>query len=687
MNNKTLSQFNLPPLAEFVPEKIQLTINQILQNNRQQLTQLLQQKSFNWNNLIQPLDDSDDHLQEWWSLIGQMNAVINSPSLREAYNACLPIITEYHTELSQNEHLYNAIKNITERPDFSQLNSVQQKILRDELRDFHLAGVDLPLEKKARFAELEKQLSERSNKFEENLLDATQGWQRLIENPDELAGIPEHAVQTAKENAQRKNLNGWLFTLDMPSYYAVMSYADSRALREEMYSAYSTRASDQGPTAGKWDNTPVMYDILKLRLEIAKLLDFNNFAELSLATKTAKNVPEVLDFLNDLLQYSKPLAKREFAELQTFAKQNYGIDEIKPWDAPYFSEKLSQQKFSFSEEELRPYFPEPQVLSGMFAVVEKLFGIKVKQQPGVETWHPDVHFFVVHDEQQNLIGGFYIDLYARENKRGGAWMGEWRSRRRLNDGKTQLPVAFLTCNFARPVGNKLALFTHQDVVTLFHEFGHTLHQLLTKVDYSAASGINNVPWDVVEVPSQFLENWCWQKESLQLIARHYQTQAPLPDHLLNQLLASKTFQAGIHSLRQLEFALFDFHLHAEFNPEQAQQIQTVLQSVREQTALYPVPAYNRFPNSFAHIFGSSYAAGYYSYKWAEVWSSDAFAKFEEEGIFNRHTGQAFLQNILEKGSAEDPLQMFIAFRGRAPRIEALLRHMGADVAEKFDFQE
>lgn len=668
---------SLPAFSQIKPETIELTLDRLLAKNRASIAQLLVQKKFSWNNLIEPLEDLDEALSSFWLNVSHLNAVINSPALRDAYNKCLPKIIEYHTEISQNEKLFQAIKSIADNEDFKKLNSVQQKIIRDELRDFHLAGVDLPPEKKQRFAELEKRLSELMNKFEENLLDATHGWNRLVQDQTELAGIPDHAIQTALENAQQKNLSGWLFTLDAPSFSAIMTYADSRKLREEMYQAYITRASDQGPNAGKWDNSQIMQDIMQIRLELAKLLGFKNYAELSLATKTAKNTDEVLNFLQQLIDYCLPIAKKEFAELQQFAKNNLQLDELQAWDVSYASEKLSQAKYAISEEQLRPYFPEDQVLQGMFAVVNKLFNIYVKERSNVDTWHPDVRFFEIYDDQNNLLGQFYADLYARESKRGGAWMEKSRSRR-LANGELQTPIAFLTCNFARPVGDKPALFVHDDVLTLFHEFGHTLHELLSKVNYPAASGTSNVPWDVVEMPSQFMENWCWEKEGLALFAKHYQSNESFPEDLFTKLLATKIFHSGMQALRQLEFALFDFRLHVEFDLAQTQQIQSIINNVRQQLALYPVPKYNRFQHGFAHIFGSSYAAGYYSYKWAEVWSSDAFAKFEEEGIFNQQTGRKFLETILEKGSSYDAMEMFIAFRGRPPKIDALLRHMGGE---------
>lgn len=675
MNNPLLEKHTLPPFNDIKPEQIEPAVDAIMQSNREAIKALLQQKQFTWQTLLGPLEDLEDRLNSAWSIASQLLAVINSEPLRQAYNACLPKISDYSTEISQNEQLFQAIKQIAENPDFNNLQPVQQKIIQEELRDFHLAGVDLEPTAKKRFAELEKRLSELMNTFNENVLDATQGWSRLVEDETELKGIPLHAQEAAKENAAKKNLKGWLFTLNAPSYLAVMTYAESRALREEMYKAYVTRASDQGPNAGKWDNSAVMQEILQIREELARLLNFKSYAELSLATKTAKHPAEVLQFLNELCEKSRPIAEHEFKELQEFAQKKLGLNHLQPWDMTYASEKLQQEKFNFSDEQLRCYFPEDHVLAGLFNIVNQLFGIHIVEKKGVPIWHNDVRFFEVYDENQNLLGEFYADLYARENKRSGAWMAECRARRRLANGDVQVPIAFLNCNFASPTTEQPALFTHDDVTTLFHEFGHTLHELLSKVDYASASGTSNVPWDVVEVPSQFLENWCWEKKPLQMLAKHYKTGEHLPDDLLKQLRASKTFQIGMQTLRQLEFALFDFRIHMEFDPNKPKQIAQIMQEVRAKTSLYPVPDYNRFERSFSHIFGGGYAAGYYSYKWAEVWASDAFSLFEEQGILDKATGKKFLQQILEKGSSEDPLKMFIAFRGREPQLNALLQHI------------
>jgi oligopeptidase A len=668
---------HLPNFTDINPIHVEPTLKKILAENRQAVNKLLTQKDFKWENLMQPLEEIDDHLNNFWSKVSHLNSVVNSPELRAVYEKCLPLVSEYATEVAQNTDLCNAVKSIKESPEFKKLKPVQQKIIDEELRDFHLSGVDLEPTAKKRFADLQQQLSKAMNKFEENVLDATQGWTKVIEKRDDLTGVPEYAIQAAAETAQKKNLTGWLFTLEAPSYLALMTFANNRNLREEMYRAYVTRASDQGPNAGRWDNSAIMQEILNIRQQMAKLLGFANFAELSIATKTAKSAQEVLHFLQELADHSLPIARKEFEELKQFAKEQYHLDQIQPWDALYLSEKLCQHRYALAQEQLRPYFPEYQVTQGLFEAVEKLFSVHIKEEKNMDVWHPDVKTFSVFDSENKLRGHFYFDLYARENKRGGAWMDECRARRRLADATMQLPVVFLTCNFSRPIGNDPALWMHDEVLTLFHEFGHGLQALLSKVDYASASGTSNVPWDVVEFPSQFMENWCWEKPALLMLTKNYISGEVLPEDLFNKLLTTKKYQAAMHTLRQVEFASFDFRLHMEFDPTQINQIQTILNEVRTPLTFLPIPQYNRFQHGFAHIFSGGYAAGYYSYKWAEVWACDAFSKFEENGIFDRATGESFLHTTLEKGSSEDPLKMFIDFRGRAPKIDALLKQMDA----------
>jgi oligopeptidase A len=689
MNNPLLEQAALPCFSKIQPEHITPAIDQILTENRVQVENILKQKApFTWQNLMQPLEGLEDRLNSTWAIVSHLNAVANSEVIREAYRMCLPKISEYSTEMAHNKKLYNAVKSLAEGPDYDKLDPVQKKIIRDELRDFHLAGVDLSAEDKHRFRHHQKLLSKLMGQFEDNVLDATQGWTHLVTNIQELAGLPKRAVNAARTLAEQKNLSGWLFTLDVPSFITVMTHADSRELRKEIYTAYLTRASDQGPNAGKWDNSQLMEDILTLRREIAKMLGFNNYAEMSLVTKSASSSQHVLDFLKELARHALPRAKRESAELSHFARQKYGIEHLEAWDIAYFTEKLRQHKFTLSEEELRIYFPEEHVLTGLFTITQRLFGMSVKEIPNAEVWHNDVRFFEIYDSENNVRGQFYLDLYARPNKRGGAWMEECRTHRRLPNGEIQNTIAFITCNFSAPVKPDPSLLSHEEVLTLFHEFGHALHHMLTQIDYADASGGSGVPWDVIEFPSQFMENWGWEKAALDLIAKHYQTGEVFPAELFERLRAVEHFQAGLQMMRQLEFGLFDFRLHHEYDPDQKDQVQKILDEVRAKCSVLPIPSFNRFQHSFSHIFGTNaYAAGYYSYKWAEVMSSDAFSKFEEKGIFDRKTGEEFLHLILEKGGSEDPIKLFVDFRGREPRIDALLRHMGQFATEVGEGQE
>ena len=534
----------------------------------------------------------------------------------------------------------------------------------------------LPAEAQQRYGEIQARLSELASRFSNNVLDATQGWHKLVTDEAELAGLPASAQAAARQMAELKGKEGWLFTLDIPSYLPVMMYADSRALRAELYEAFTTRASDQGPNAGKWDNSAIMTELLTLRRELARLLGFANYAELSLATKMADKPEQVVDFLTDLAAKSLPQGKAELEEIRAFAAEQHGQDELAAWDLAYYAEKLKQHKFSVSDEQLRPYFPAGRVVKGLFEVVKRVFGMKVRERLGIDTWHPDVRFYDIFDADDELRGSFYLDLYAREHKQGGAWMDVCLGRRYRQDGSLQKPVAYLTCNFNGPVDGKPALFTHNEVVTLFHEFGHGIHHMLTRIDVAGVAGINGVAWDAVELPSQFLENWCWESEALAFISGHYETGEPLPADLLEKMLTARNFQAAMQMLRQLEFALFDFRLHQTFDPTRADQIPALLDEVRSQVAVMTPPAFNRFQHSFSHIFAGGYAAGYYSYKWAEVLSADAFSRFEEEGIFNPATGHSFLKNILEKGGSREPMELFRAFRGREPQVDALLRHSG-----------
>jgi len=676
MNNPLLSDAALPQFSQILPEHVEPALDRVLQQAQQTVDDVLANMGQpSWQSLVIPMEEVDGMIHQAWSPVSHLNSVMNSDALREAYNACLPKLSKFSTEMGQNEGLFQAYKALAESEEFSTLDTAQQKVIENALRDFRLSGIELSQDKRDEFKQISQSLTELTAKFEENVLDATHAWQKLITDEAELAGLPESAIAMAAQIAEREGKTGWLLTLDYPSYLPVMTYADNRALREECYTAFATRASDQGPSAGKWDNTSVIADILSLRHQLSNLIGFSSHAERSLATKMADSPEQVLSFLNDLAERSKPMAEQEVAELRQFAKAAEGMDDLAAWDMMYFSEKLRQQRYAISQEEVKPYFPESKVVPGLFAVVNRLYGLTIVERDDVDVWHENVRFFDIFDADGQLRGQFYLDLYARNHKRGGAWMDECLVRRQTAVGM-QTPVAYLTCNFSEPLGDKPALFTHDEVTTLFHEFGHGLHHMLTQIHYAGVSGINGVPWDAVELPSQFMENWCWEREALNLISGHYETGEPLPDSLFDKMMAARNFHSAMMMIRQLEFSLFDFRLHLEFNPDEDNQADKVLAEVRRQVSVTQPPAFNRFAHSFSHIFAGGYAAGYYSYKWAEVLSADAFSRFEEEGIFNRDTGTAFLKAILEQGGSRDPMALFVEFRGREPEIDALLRHSG-----------
>ncbi|AVO53332.1 oligopeptidase A [Ectopseudomonas mendocina] len=673
-NNPLLQDFDLPPYSLILPEHVEPAVDQILADSRTAIAKLLeaQQANPSWDGLVLALDELGARLGRAWSPVSHLNAVRNSPELRAAYEACLPKLSEYWTEMGQNKPLFDAYEALANSPAAANFDVAQKTILEHALRDFRLSGIDLPAEQQKRYGEIQMRLSELTSKFSNQLLDATQAWTKLIDDESRLAGLTDSAKAQMKQAAEAKELEGWLITLEFPSYYAVMTYADDRALREEVYAAYCTRASDQGPNAGQNDNGPLMAEILDLRQELARLLGFANYSELSLASKMAENTDQVLSFLRDLAVRSKPFAEQDLAELKAFAAEQ-GLSDLQSWDVGYYSERLRQQRYSISQEEVRAWFPVDKVLSGLFAIVHKLYGIEIRELKDFDTWHPDVRLFEISENGQH-VGRFFFDLYARANKRGGAWMDGARDKRRDAHGQLVAPVANLVCNFTPPVGGKPALLTHDEVTTLFHEFGHGLHHLLTRVEHAGASGINGVAWDAVELPSQFMENWCWEPEGLALISGHYETGEALPQAMLDKMLAAKNFQSGLMMVRQLEFSLFDFELHATHGDGRS--VLDVLEGVRSEVSVLRPPAYNRFANGFAHIFAGGYAAGYYSYKWAEVLSADAFSKFEEEGVFNADTGRAFREAILARGGSQAPMVLFVDFRGREPKIDALLRHLG-----------
>ena len=675
--NPLLDFSGLPRFAEIKPEHITPAVDELLERNRALTIKLLADTiQPTWENFVQPFEDANEQLARAWGQVGHLNMVMNGPELREVYNANLPKVTQYYAELSQNLALYRKYKAIHDGSAYAALNAEQRKVIENELRDFRLGGAELPEEKKARFMAIQEELSDLTSKFSDNLLDATNAYTCVIENEKDISGIPADERQVAAEAAQEAGKRGWLFTLKAPSYGPVMQYADNRALRERMYRAYTTRASEQLVEGAKaeLDNTPLMTRILKLRAEEAQMLGFANYAEFSLASKMADTPQQVAEFLLELAHRAKPFAEKDLKELREFAAAQLGLNDMQAWDVGYASEKLRQQRYAFSEQEVKQYFPEDAVLSGLFGLVETLFGLLIKPS-SAPLWHDSVRFFEIRDRKGLMIGQFYLDLYARASKRGGAWMDDAITRRRTAKG-IQTPVAYLNCNFASPLGGKPALFTHDEVNTLFHEFGHGLHHLLTEVEELGVSGISGVEWDAVELPSQFMENFCWEWDVLQGMTRHADTGEKLPRDLFDKMIAARNFQSGLQMLRQIEFSLFDLRLHSDYDANGTLTVQQLLDEVRAEVAVLIPPKFNRFQNSFAHIFSGGYAAGYYSYKWAEVLSADAYSLFEENGVLDAATGSHFREQILAVGGSRDAMESFKAFRGREPRIDALLRHNG-----------
>ena len=677
MQNPLLHFSGLPHFDQVRPEHVTPAITQLLDEARALIARISQENEApTWDNFVRPLEDMEEKISRAWSQVSHMNSVVNTPELREAYNANLPVLTAFYADLSQNEALYAKFRALRASASFETLTPAQRKIVENELRDFRLGGAELPEDKKARFKAIQEELSSLSAKFEENLLDTTNEFAHFVENESELAGIPEDALQAAREAAEADGKPGWKFTLHFPSYMPVLQYADNRALREKLYFAYATRASEFGKP--EWDNTNLIRQILALRAESAQLLGYNNYAEVSLTTKMAQTAPQVLDFLRTLAARARPFAEQDMTELTAYAADKLSLGDMQAWDVAYVSEKLREEKYAFSDQEVKQYFPEPRVLQGLFKVVETIYGVQVhKTQAPV--WHKDVTFYDITDKSGMLIGQFYLDLYARNGKRGGAWMDEAITRRRTAAG-IETPVAFLTCNFSAPVGNKPALFTHDEVITLFHEFGHGLHHLLTKVEEYGVSGIKGVEWDAVELPSQFMENFCWEWDVLKHMTQHVDSGEHLPRALYDKMVAAKNFQASMQTVRQIEFSLFDMQLHGDFDPNGNKTPLQLLEEVRDEVAVVRPPQWNRFPNNFSHIFAGGYAAGYYSYKWAEVLSADAYSLFEENGVLSEETGHRFWSEILAQGGARPALESFVAFRGREPTIDALLRHNGMNEA-------
>lgn len=697
MSNPLLDFSGLPRFAEIKNEHISPAIETLLKENRMVIEKVRTDNQVpTWQIFVQPMVDANERLSRAWGQVSHLNAVMNSPQLREIYNANLPLITQFYAELSQDLVLFEKFKQLRASAEFDHLTAARKKIIENELRDFRLGGAELPSDKKQRFMQIQEDLSKLSSEFNDNLLDATNAYALFVEDAETVAGIPDDVLQTAKEQAAADSKTGWKFTLHMPSYLPILQYADNRNFREQMYRAYATRASELDGQAGlDKDNMPLINKILALRQEAAQMLGYENYAEVSLATKMATSPQQVLDFLRKLAAKAKPYAERDLKALQQFAAEKLNLPKLEAWDLAYVSEKLREERYAFSDQKVKQYFPEDKVLAGMFKLVEKLYGIHIVPAiaaRNVQCWHPDVKFFDINDAKGQLIGQFYLDLYARPTKRGGAWMDDAITRRRINNAQAgnhdiQIPVAYLTCNFSAPVTinnqHRPALFTHNEVIVLFHEFGHGLHHLLTQVEDLGVSGINGVEWDAVELPSQFMENFCWEWDVLTGMTQHVDTGESLPRALFDKMIKAKNFQSGLQMLRQIEFALFDMHIHFDFKPGGDQTVLQLLDDIRKAVAVIIPPDFNRFPNSFAHIFAGGYAAGYYSYKWAEVLSADAYSMFEEtasDGVVNAATGSRFLEEILAMGGSRSALESFMAFRGREPELDALLRHNGMETA-------
>ena len=672
MFNPVLYRESLPLFDQIKPDHISPAIESILKEANTLIHSLREMSTPpSWDNFVEPIEMISEKISRAWGQIEHLNAVVNSENLRKAYNDNLIKLTEFYTNLSQDESLYKKYQSLKNSETFNSLTSSQKRVIDNVLREFKLGGAELNEGEKKRFKVIQEKLAKLSTQFEENILDATNEFSIFVDHVDELSGIPEENIKKARAEAKEDKKEGYKFTLHFPSYLPVMQYADSRALREKLYHGYATRASELA--SPKFDNTNLIDEILSLRYESSKLLGFKHFTEMSLVSKMAKSSEEVITFLMDLANKAKPFALKDMDELQSFAK-TLKIEKLEAWDVAYVSEKLRQAKYSFSENEVKQYFPEHRVLKGLFKVVETIFKLKIIKSDA-PIWHKDVSFYSIKNENNELVGQFYFDLYARNHKRGGAWMDEAISRYKNSLGSSH-PVAFLTCNFSSPSDNKPALFSHDDVITLFHEFGHGLHHMLTKVDDYSISGIKGVEWDAVELPSQFMENFCWEWDVVKHMTEHVDNKNPLPKSLFDKMIEAKNFQSGMQTLRQIEFSLFDIRLHTEYSDQNKINPLKLLETIRDEIAVVRPPSWNRFPNSFSHIFAGGYAAGYYSYKWAEVLASDAFSLFEEEGILSSHAGQKFQNEVLSRGGSRPAMESFVAFRGREPNVDALLRHSG-----------
>jgi oligopeptidase A len=669
VNNPLLELDALPAFGRIEAGHALPAMQKILAENRARLQELTSQRAPTFASLVVPVEELSYRLSRVWSPIGHLNAVANSTEMREAYNACVPLLTEYSSEVGQNGALQAAYAYVLEH-EAKSLEPAQRKVLENALRDFRLAGVDLPPEKKARYREVQQQLAQLSTKFSENVLDASRAFSRSVTNSAELAGLPANVIDRAAADAREAKQAGWLFKLDQPTYVTIMASAEDEKLRRDIYEAWVTRASEIGPGGGRFDNNAVIAQILPLRDELAKLLGFENFVDYALATRMAKSGKQVQGFLEDLARRCLPAARDEFSDLEEFAGR-----KLNAWDMAYYSERLQERRFKVSQEALRPYFPLPKVLSGLFSLIQRLYGITVKERPDVGVWHPAVRYYDLLDQDEHVVAGFFLDPYSRSEKRNGAWMDECVVAKSLPSGNA-IPVAQLVCNFTAPVGAAPAQLTHDEVITLFHEFGHGLHHMLTRVAYPSIAGINGVAWDAVELPSQFMENFVWRAEVLPLISAHIDSGEALPVDLLQRLLGTRTFNAALDTLRQIELASFDFELHANFDPTLGPRVNETLAAVRQRVAVVPAAAFNRMAASFAHIFAGGYAAGYYSYKWAEVLAADAFEAFEEAGVFDTTTATRFRESILARGGSIDAMDAFVRFRGRQPDVRPLLKQTG-----------
>ncbi|MCG1018909.1 MULTISPECIES: M3 family metallopeptidase [Burkholderiaceae] len=683
--NPLLDFTDLPRFASIQPEHVTPALDVLLEAANDAVRHAsAPQTPATWEAVVEPVEAATEPLSRAWSVIGHLNAVADTPALRAAHAQNLPRVTEFWSNVGQNLALYEKYKAIAASNAYAQLSDARKKILDNALRDFRLSGAELPEHSKPRFAQLQEQQATLSKAFSDHVLDATNAYAYFVTDDAQLAGLPADAIDAARHAAEKDGKPGWKFTLHFPSYFPVLQYAEHRPMREAMYRAYATRASELGPDYGsgkpQWDNTANMTEQLKLRAEEASMLGYRNFAQVSLEPKMADSPEQVIAFLDDLARRARPYAEKDWAQLQTFAADELGLARLEPWDVTYASEKLRQKRYAFSENEVKQYFPEGTVLQGLFRVTEALFGVLIKPD-AAETWHPDVRFFRVENHDGTLLAQFYLDLYAREGKRGGAWMDDARSRHRRADGTLQTPVAYLTCNFSAPVGGKPACFTHDEVITLFHEFGHGLHHMLTRIDELGVSGINGVEWDAVELPSQFMENFCWEWDVLTGMTSHVDTGAPLPRELFDKMLAARNFQSGLATLRQIVFSKFDMLLHTTYDPDGEMSVNALARQVNDSCHVVPQAPFSRWPNTFSHVFAGGYAAGYYSYKWAEVLSADAYAAFEEAAsiggsVLNRETGARYRAQILEVGGSRSAMASFKAFRGREPSIDALLRHNG-----------